>query len=100
GLFNNDRIAAGEHPGAIEPHRRGRIPVVLVHGTASSPFRWADMVNDLLEDRRIRDHCEFWLFSYSTGNPIPYSALLLREVLEGAVQNLGGVQADQALGCI
>src|SRR4051794_19595413 len=30
---------------ALEPHRRGRIPVVLVHGTASSPFRWADMVN-------------------------------------------------------
>jgi hypothetical protein len=55
-------------------------------------------VNDLLEDRRIRDHYEFWFFNYSTGNPIPYSALLLREALEGAVQNLGGVQADPALG--
>jgi pimeloyl-ACP methyl ester carboxylesterase len=97
GLFNSDRIA-GDHLGAIEPHRYGRIPVVLVHGTASSPFRWADMVNDLLEDRRIRDRYEFWFFSYSTGNPIPYSALLLREALQGAVQNLGGVQADPALG--
>jgi hypothetical protein len=35
GLFNNDRIPAGNHLGAIEPHRRGRIPVVLVHGTAA-----------------------------------------------------------------
>jgi pimeloyl-ACP methyl ester carboxylesterase len=70
---------------ALEPHRRGRRPVVLVHGTASSPFRWADMVNDLLEDPSIRDHFEFWFFSYATGNPIPYSALQLRQAIEIAV---------------
>jgi len=83
---------------AIEPHRRGRIPVVLVHGTASSPFRWADMVNDLMENQIIRDHYEFWLFRYATGNPIPASALLLRQSLEQAVQSLGGTQSDPALG--
>jgi pimeloyl-ACP methyl ester carboxylesterase len=83
---------------ALEPHRRGRIPVVLVHGTASSPFRWADMVNDLLEDKAVRDHYEFWFFTYNTGNPIPISANVLRQSLEGAVLSLGGVQADPALG--
>ena len=77
---------------------RGRIPVVLVHGTASSPFRWADMVNDLLEDKEIRDHYEFWFFRYNTGNPIPLSANVLRHSLEDAVKSLGGVQADPALG--
>lgn len=83
---------------ALEPHRRGRMPVVLIHGTASSPFRWADMVNDLTEDPRIRENYEFWFFSYATGNPIPYSALLLREALQAAVQGLGGEAADPALG--
>jgi pimeloyl-ACP methyl ester carboxylesterase len=83
---------------ALEPHRHGRIPVVLVHGTASSPLRWADMVNDLLEDREIRDHYEFWFFTYNTGNPIPISANVLRHALEDAVKALGGVQADPALG--
>ena len=82
---------------AIEPHRPGRMPVVLVHGTASSPFRWADMVNDLMEDRKIRNNYEFWFFSYGTGNPITLSALLLRRSLEQAVQSLGGVQDDPAL---
>ncbi|GBQ25267.1 hypothetical protein AA0472_1702 [Acetobacter estunensis NRIC 0472] len=82
---------------AIEPHRLGRMPVVLVHGTASSPGRWADMVNDLLSDPEIRRHYEFWLFSYGTGNPIPYSALQLRESINEAVQSLGGPQADPAL---
>ena len=83
---------------ALEPHRRGRMPVVLIHGTASSPFRWADMVNDLTEDARIRDNYEFWFFTYATGNPVPYSALLLRDALQAAVQQLGGVAADPALG--
>jgi pimeloyl-ACP methyl ester carboxylesterase len=83
---------------ALEPHRNGRIPVVLVHGTASSPLRWADMVNDLLEDKEIRDHYEFWFFTYNTGNPIPISANVLRHALEDAVKSLGGVQADPALG--
>jgi hypothetical protein len=82
----------------LEPHRRGRIPVVLVHGTASSPFRWADMVNDLLEDKEIRDHYEFWFFTYNTGNPIPVSANVLRHALGDAVKSLGGVQSDPALG--
>lgn len=102
GLLNN--MLAGPHDTAsdnlfaIEPHRHGRIPVVLVHGTASSPLRWADMVNDLLEDKDIRDHYEFWFFSYDTGNPIPVSANVLRHALETAVKSLGGVQADPALG--
>ena len=85
---------------AIEPHQYGHMPVVLVHGTASSPGRWADMVNDLLEDPEIRAHFEFWFFSYATGNPIPYSALQLRDALNRTIHDLGGTQADPALGQI
>lgn len=82
----------------LEPHRAGRIPVVLVHGTASSVGRWADLINDLLADPKINDHFEFWLFSYATGVPVPYSALLLRQSLEAAYARLGGTAADPALG--
>jgi pimeloyl-ACP methyl ester carboxylesterase len=100
GLLNNSPgdAAQTDHLLALEPHRQGRIPVVLVHGTASSPFRWADMINDLLEDKEIRENYEFWLFTYNTGNPIPLSANILRTSLTQAVQSLGGVQADPALG--
>ena len=31
------------------PYRRGHIPVVFVHGTASSPARWAEMFNELIK---------------------------------------------------
>src|SRR5207302_1771378 len=46
----------------------------------------------------IRKHYEVWFFTYNTGNPIPVSANVLRHSLEDAVQSLGGVQADPALG--
>jgi pimeloyl-ACP methyl ester carboxylesterase len=56
------------------------------------------MINDLLDDPRIESHFEFWFFSYATGNPIPYTALQLREALQDALSKLGGVAADPALG--
>jgi pimeloyl-ACP methyl ester carboxylesterase len=82
---------------ALQPHRPGRSPVVLVHGTASSAARWADVVNDLTTDPWIRNRFEFWFFSYATGNPIPYSALQLREALEQAVAALDPAGTDAAL---
>lgn len=66
----------------LTPYRPGRVPVVLVHGTVSSPARWVDLVNELDSDRRISSRCQFWLFTYNTGNPILYSASLLRETLQ------------------
>jgi hypothetical protein len=36
----------------MHPYRPGRVPVVLVHGTASSPARWADIINDGWRRRR------------------------------------------------
>jgi len=71
---------------ALRPYREGRIPAVFVHGTASSPGRWADMVNDLIADSRLRDRYAFWFFMYDSGNPIAYSGLQLREALRAAAQ--------------
>jgi len=82
---------------AVQPYRRGRIPVVLVHGTGSSAGRWADMVNDLVNDPRIRERFQFWYFTYDSGNPILYSANGLRELLTAAVARLDPEDTDPAL---
>jgi pimeloyl-ACP methyl ester carboxylesterase len=58
---------------------------VLVHGTASSPARWANMINDLLADPRLRKRYTFWFFRYDSGNPIVYSGYQLRDALRQAV---------------
>jgi pimeloyl-ACP methyl ester carboxylesterase len=71
---------------ALRPYKKSRIPAVFVHGTASSPARWANMVNDLLADPRLRERFAFWFFSYDSGNPIGFSAHQLRDALTLAVQ--------------
>jgi pimeloyl-ACP methyl ester carboxylesterase len=82
---------------ARQPYRPGRIPLVMVHGTNSSPGRWADMVNDLENDPRIRARYQFWFFSYDSGNPIAYSAMLLRRALTAAVKRFDPEQRDACL---
>jgi pimeloyl-ACP methyl ester carboxylesterase len=82
---------------ALEPYRPGRIPVVFVHGTASSPARWAEMFNELQNDPRIRERYQFWFFTYETGNPILYSAMRLRESLKTALATLDPTGHDEAL---
>lgn len=69
-----------------EPHRPRRIPVVFVHGTASNPSVWLNMINDLDADPVIRRNFEFWIFGYDSGQPILYSGALLRRALSEAVR--------------
>ncbi len=65
----------------LEPYQPGRVPVVFVHGTASSPARWADMYNHLVGDDELRHGCQFWIFTYPSGQPILQSAADLRSEL-------------------
>jgi len=101
------QVVVGQHPVEeqdeeegllfLYPYRRGRIPLVLVHGTASSPGRWADLVNELQNDRLMWERYQIWLYLYNTGNPIGYSGGLLRRALETAVAELDPEGTDEAL---
>ena len=82
---------------SLTPHRFGQIPVVFVHGTASSAGRWAEMINVLQADPAIRDRYDFWAFSYDTGNPIVYSSMILRDALTSAVKLLDPEGKDPGL---
>ena len=53
-----ERIKTDIYP--TQPYRPGRIPVVFVHGTLSSPAWWAEMWNTLRADRSLRERCQFW----------------------------------------
>ena len=83
--------------GGREPHRRGRIPVVFVHGTASNFSVWANMVNDLESDTVLRERFQFWFFRYDSGQPILYSGMMLRRALNDAVQTFKAAGDDPCL---
>ena len=55
---------ARERPPLVSttPYRPGLIPVVFVHGTASSVVRWAEMFNRLQADPEIRKRYQFLFY--------------------------------------
>ena len=81
----------------LNPYRPGRIPVVFVHGTLSSPARWAEMVNELLGDPRIATRVQLWFFVYNSGAPLLASAAELRAALQKAEHDLDPEGKDPAL---
>ena len=81
----------------LHPYHAGEIPVVLVHGTASSPARWAEMANELLGDPAIASRYQLWFFIYNSGNPIPLSAMRLRESLVDVRKDVDPQGKDNAL---
>ncbi|MGA7278293.1 MAG: hypothetical protein WBW79_10175, partial [Desulfocapsaceae bacterium] len=81
----------------IQPYEQGRIPVVFVHGTASSPVWWAEMVNFLRADPEIRKQFQFWFYQYNSSNLITLSAAELREGLTAMVDQLDPLHKDPAL---
>src|SRR5262249_56587412 len=48
-------------------------------------------------DDRISSHYQIWLYIYNTGNPIGYSAGVMRETLERAVREFDPQGKDAAL---
>ena len=90
---------ARERPPLVSttPYRPGLIPVVFVHGTASSVVRWAEMFNRLQADPEIRKRYQFLFYQYDSGNPIALSALWLRDALTAAIARLDPEGKDPAL---
>jgi pimeloyl-ACP methyl ester carboxylesterase len=66
----------------LEPFDPNRRPLVLVHGLLSTHRIWTPLLLDLLTDPVIRQAYQIWFFYYPTGQPVPLSALQLREALD------------------
>jgi pimeloyl-ACP methyl ester carboxylesterase len=80
-MVRGEHIRGGAGLLLLQPYDPEKIPVIFVHGLLSSPYAWRNSANSLNVDPEIRRRYQFWVFSYSTGNPIAYSALLLRHDL-------------------
>lgn len=99
-FFSGDMLAQrqiGDGLIFLHPYRPGRVPLVLVHGTASSPARWAELLNELENDPRLGPRIQIWLFTYPSGAPVLWSARMLRDALRSAVHELDPMDADPAL---
>jgi hypothetical protein len=103
GFRQADFAFLGARPGdlnglfMLHPYHPNMIPVIFVHGTASSPARWAEMANELLGDPAIASRYQLWFFIYNSGNPIALSAMRLRESLVAVRKDVDPESKDPAL---
>ena len=70
----------------LQPFDPNRIPVIFVHGLQDTAASWAPMINTLRDDPEIRRRYQFWVYSYPSGYPYPYSAALFREELDAVAR--------------
>lgn len=80
-----------------KPFNPKQIPVVFVHGTASSPVWWAEMANTLTSDPVLRKRCQFWFYFYDSGKAVSFSARQFRKTLSERVKELDPEKQNKAL---
>ncbi|HWM23737.1 MAG TPA: alpha/beta fold hydrolase [Chthoniobacterales bacterium] len=66
----------------MEPYNPNKTVVLVIHGLMDTPATWVPMLNELRGDKDIRANYQFWFYSYPSGYPYPYSALILRHELD------------------
>src|SRR6266404_6731552 len=82
-LINPQKYADTARLTQLQPYDAKRTPVIFVHGLQETPVSWTLMIDSLRNDAWIREHYQFWVYSYPSGYPYPYSAALFRQDLDG-----------------
>ena len=94
-FLNGAVVKSGIYP--VQPYSPGRIPVVFVHGTFSSPVWWAEMFNTLRSDPVLWEKYQFWVYLYDSGKPIVFSMREFCESLSRMVETLDPEGKETAL---
>lgn len=81
-LLRPDQFSDTAEISRIQPYDPDRVPVLLVHGLQDTPASFAPMYYNLMADPELRRRCQFWVYSYPSGYPYPWSAALLRRELD------------------
>jgi pimeloyl-ACP methyl ester carboxylesterase len=97
GFFQPDKLADRAGIYVSQPYQPGKVPVIFVHGFASTPATWRVLYHELQADPELRERCQFWFYYYPTGTPYLVSAADLRERLNRLREQLDPGHADWAL---
>ncbi len=81
-LLRPQEYAATARVARLEPYNPNKTVLLVIHGLMDTPATWVPMLNDLRGDPYMRRNYQFWFYSYPSGYPYPYSALILRQELD------------------
>jgi len=68
----------------LQPYDPDKTVVLVIHGLMDTPATWTPMINTLRGDEQVRKNFQFWMYSYPSGYPYPYSAAILRREIDAA----------------
>ncbi len=81
-VLNPEKYADTAAIERLQPYDPNKTVVLVIHGLSDSQATWTPMINKLRGDKFIRQHYQFWFYSYPTGYPFPYMAAILRQELD------------------
>jgi pimeloyl-ACP methyl ester carboxylesterase len=81
-LLRPQEYASTARVARLEPYNPNKTVLLVIHGLMDTPATWVPMVNDLRGDPDFRRNYQVWFYSYPSGYPYPYSALILRQELD------------------
>jgi pimeloyl-ACP methyl ester carboxylesterase len=81
-MLNPEKFAHTARLVQVQPYAPNKIPVLFVHGLQDTPVSWVPMVSALWSDPVLRRNYQVCVFSYPSGYPFQYSALVLRRELD------------------
>ncbi|MEA3640665.1 MAG: alpha/beta fold hydrolase [Lamprobacter sp.] len=97
-LLRADRFSGQSRITFLQPFDPDKRPLVLVHGLMTTPQMWNRLVRELMADPTVRKHYQFWFFYYPTAQPVPLSAMQLRQELDQAVAVHGSTKPIVLVG--
>jgi pimeloyl-ACP methyl ester carboxylesterase len=81
-LLRPEEYATTFRVARMGPYHPEKKVVLVIHGLMDTPATWVPLLNNLVGDKDLRRNYQFWFYSYPSGYPYPYSALILRQELD------------------
>ena len=81
-LLRPEEYASTFRVARMGPYHPEKKVVLVIHGLMDTPATWVPLLNNLVGDKDLRRNYQFWFYSYPSGYPYPYSALVLRQELD------------------
>lgn len=71
----------------MQPYDPDRLTVIMLHGLASSPEAWINVVNELMGDEQLRRSYQVWEVYYPTNMPVAANLLQIRRAIEQTLKH-------------
>jgi pimeloyl-ACP methyl ester carboxylesterase len=84
-LFSNAAALSKPRIYQMQPYDPQRRTIVMIHGLASSPEGWINLVNEIMGDAQLRQRYQVWQVFYPTNLPIPENVRNIRAALADAL---------------